>query len=136
MTPEALLQAAETARQNSYCPYSHFAVGAALCCDDGRVFDGCNIENAAFSPTICAERTAVAKAVSAGARRITAVAVVGGKVGENGKFCTPCGVCRQVLAEFATPDTPVYTRSKDGGVFATTLGELLPLGFSAADMEG
>ncbi len=135
MTPEALLQAAKAARKNSYCPYSHFAVGAAILCDDGRMFDGCNIENAAFSPTICAERTAVAKAVSAGARRITAVAVSGGKVGEKGKFCTPCGVCRQVLAEFAAPDVPVYTHSKDGGVYATTLGDLLPLGFSAADLE-
>ena len=135
MTPEALLQTAEAARQNSYCPYSRFAVGAAILCDDGRVFDGCNIENAAFSPTICAERVAVAKAVSAGVRKITAVAVVGGNVGKQVVTCTPCGVCRQVLAEFCAPDTPVYMYDKDGGVCVRTLNELLPFGFSAADLE-
>lgn len=135
MTPEALLKQAENARQNSYCPYSRFAVGAAILCDDGRVFDGCNIENAAFSPTICAERVAVAKAVSAGVRRITAVAVVGGHIDQKGSACTPCGVCRQVLAEFCAPDTPVYMYDTDGGVCTRTMNELLPFGFSAADLE-
>ena len=135
MTPESLLQQAENARKNSYCPYSHFAVGAAILCDDGRIFDGCNIENAAFSPTICAERVAVAKAVSAGARHITAVAVVGGNVDKKGSSCTPCGVCRQVLAEFCAPHTPVYMYDKDGGLCVRTMNELLPFGFSAADLE-
>ena len=94
----ALFSQASDARANSYSPYSGYSVGAALLCSDGTVYTGCNIENAAYTPTVCAERTAFFKAVSSGERDFCAIAVAGGKDGVE--FCTPCGVCRQVMAEF------------------------------------
>ena len=126
---ELVLQA-EKAMENAYAPYSGFRVGAALLTKNGKVYTGCNIENASFSPTICAERTAVAKAVSEGERAFAAIAVVGGKDGVITHICPPCGVCRQVLSEFCDGDMPVYL-GKGGGEFETvTLKDLLPLGFS------
>lgn len=136
MIPQELIALAAEARQQSYCPYSGFAVGAALLTEDGRVFSGCNIENAAFSPTLCAERVAVGKAVSEGAHHIAAVAVVGGKKQEPYTICTPCGVCRQVLREFCADDTPIYLGRADGGFDTYTLAQLLPVSFSPADLEG
>lgn len=124
MTREELKAAAVTMLDRAYCPYSHFAVGAALECADGTVFTGCNIENAAFSPTICAERTAVAKAVSEGRTDFVRIVVVGRC--EN--FCVPCGVCRQVLREFA-PNMEIICLNGKGEEQVFTLSELLPHSF-------
>jgi cytidine deaminase len=135
MTPNELVQLALEARARAYTPYSGFAVGAALLCADGTVYQGCNIENAAFGPTICAERVAVFKAVYDGKRDFAAIAVAGGKAGQEvtGLF-PPCGVCRQVLREFCGLDFPLYLVKENGAYETRTLGELLPLSFSNADM--
>jgi cytidine deaminase len=133
MRPEQLIEYAKSAMGNAYAPYSGYLVGAALLGESGKVYIGCNVENASFSATNCAERTAVFKAVSEGERKFSAVAVVGGKNGKVTGFFPPCGVCRQVLAEFCSADMPVYLT--DGAVVKTvTLGELLPHGFSNACM--
>ena len=124
MTREELRAAAVAMLDRAYCPYSHFAVGAALECADGTVFTGCNIENAAFSPTICAERTAVAKAVSEGHTDFVRIAIAG----RSADFCVPCGVCRQVLREFA-PDIEVICLNGKGEEKVFTLSELLPYSF-------
>ena len=108
----------------AYCPYSHFAVGAALECADGTVFTGCNIENAAYSPGICAERTAVAKAVSEGHTDFVRIVIAG----RSTDFCVPCGVCRQVLREFA-PGIEVICLNGKGEEQVFTLSELLPHSF-------
>ena len=124
MTKQALCQAAMAMLEQSYCPYSHFAVGAALECADGTVYTGCNIENAAYSPTVCAERVAVFKAVSEGHRDFVRIAVAGR--GEDP--CVPCGVCRQVLKEFA-PHIEILCVNGRGESRAFTLDDLLPHGF-------
>ena len=124
MTREELKAAAVAMLDRAYCPYSHFAVGAALECADGTVFTGCNIENAAFSPTICAERTAVAKAVSEGHTDFVRIAIAG----RSADFCVPCGVCRQVLREFA-PGIEVICLNGKGEEQVFTLSELLPHSF-------
>ena len=132
MTPEKLIALAQEARTMSYCPYSGFAVGAALLCVDGSVYTGCNIENAAFGPTVCAERTAVFKAVSEGQREFAAIAVVGGIAGQEiSRECPPCGVCRQVLREFCDDDFPVYLSGDGKTVRTILLKELLPESFRA-----
>lgn len=125
-----LVMQAEQAMELAYAPYSGFKVGAALLTKNGKVFTGCNIENASFSPTICAERTAVAKAVSEGEREFAAIAVVGGKDGAITGICPPCGVCRQVLSEFCDGDMPVYLGKGKGEFETVKLKNLLPLGFS------
>ncbi len=125
-----LVMQAEQAMELAYAPYSGFKVGAALLTKNGKVFTGCNIENASFSPTICAERTAVAKAVSEGEREFAALAVVGGKDGIITGICPPCGGCRQVLSEFCGPDFPIYLGKGRGEFETVTLKDLLPLGFS------
>ena len=124
MTREELKAAAAAMLERSYCPYSRFAVGAALECADGTVFTGCNIENAAFGPTLCAERTAVAKAVSEGHRDFARIVVAG----RSADFCVPCGVCRQVLREFA-PDIEIICLNGAGQERTFTLSELLPHSF-------
>lgn len=116
---ETLIRAAREARQMAYAPYSNYAVGAALLMADGRIFTGVNVENASYGLTICAERTAVFKAVSEGARKIVAIAVCT----ENGG--SPCGACRQVLVEFAG-DVPVFLSDAQGNTRQTTLYALLP----------
>ena len=131
MTPEPLIDLAKDAMTRAYAPYSGFQVGAALLCADGTVYQGCNIENASFSPTVCAERTAIFKAVSDGRREFTALAVCGGKGGIIEGFFPPCGVCRQVMREFCGDDFPVYLAGANGTWQATTLAELLPLSFRA-----
>lgn len=126
---EKLMEQARLAMEKAYAPYSHFQVGAALLGEDGNVYTGCNVENAAYSPTMCAERVAIGKAVSSGCRRFTALAVCGGDRGQLRNFCTPCGVCRQVLAEFCSADFPVYVT--DGSEIKTfPLAQLLPEHFS------
>lgn len=123
-----LVAAAAQARAQAYVPYSHFAVGAALRAANGAVYTGCNVENASFGLTICAERNALAHAVACGAREFTAIAVVT----ENG--VTPCGACRQVLAEFA-PDMPVIVADAGGHRRWYRLIELLPDAFTPAQLS-
>ena len=134
MTPEKLISLAVEAMGKAYAPYSGFQVGAALLCSDGTVFTGCNIENAAYSPTNCAERTAIFKAVSEGRRDFAAIAICGGKAGQIASLCPPCGVCRQVLAEFCKADFPVYLAHKEG-YKALTLGDLLPYSFGETNLK-
>ena len=132
MTREELKSAAMAMRKRAYCPYSHFAVGAALECRDGTVFTGCNIENAAYSPSNCAERTAFFKAISEGCQEFEAIAIVGNKKGEKGDFCPPCGVCRQVMAEFCDPESFRIILGRSGEeYYSCFLKDLLPLGFGS-----
>lgn len=135
MTDLELMRLAEEARAYSYTPYSNFAVGAALLTKSGKVYTGCNIESASYTPTNCAERTAVFKAVSEGEREFATIAVIGGPAGEKGKFCAPCGVCRQVLREFCTPDFRILLGTPDE-VQTFTLEELLPTSFGPSDLKG
>lgn len=114
----------------SYAPYSHFHVGAALLAKNGKVYTGCNVENAAYGPSNCAERTAVFKAVSEGDREFEAIAIAGGLNGIPDGFCSPCGVCRQVLAEFCGKEFKVIMVNAAGELKTMTLGELLPESFS------
>ena len=137
MDKTKLVELALEARPFSYCPYSGFAVGAALLCEDGTVYTGCNIENAAFTPTSCAERTAFFKAVSEGKRSFLAIAVVGGpSEREPEDFCAPCGVCRQVMMEFCDPKAfRVILGKKDLEYREYTLEEILPLGFAGEEVN-
>lgn len=131
MTAAELLQKAIEARRQSYSPYSHYQVGACLLCADGTLYSGCNIENAAFGPTICAERTAIFKAVSEGKRDFSAIAIVGGPESTEEsqlKPAYPCGVCRQVMAEFCSPNFRIYCGTP-GEYEEFTLAELLPKSF-------
>ena len=132
-----LMKIAKEARENAYMPYSHFAVGAALLCEDGSIYSGCNIENAAYSPGNCAERTAVFKAVSEGKQKFKAIAVVGAKEGElpsADAICSPCGVCRQVLREFCDVKTFTVCMTDGKTLYAYTLEELLPLSFGPENL--
>ena len=131
MTPEALVQEALQAMQNAYVPYSGFKVGAALLTKAGKVYTGCNIENAAYGPSNCAERTAFFKAVSEDEREFAAIAVVGGRDGIVTDIFPPCGICRQVMQEFCTPDFMIYMGRGDGTYEAVRLDTLLPYGFTA-----
>lgn len=130
MTDQELLKMAEEARANAYVPYSHFQVGAALLCDSGNIYTGCNIENASYSMTICAERTALAKAISAGERSFTALAVVCDTKGPG----SPCGACRQFIVEFS-PGCRVIMGNLRGDVLVRTVAELLPGFFSPRDLD-
>ena len=130
MTKQELCAAAVAAMQKAYAPYSGCLVGAALLTESGKVYTGCNIENASFSPTVCAERTAIFKAVSEGERRFAMIAVAGGKGGVLTGAFPPCGVCRQVMAEFCSADFPILLVTGGGTFEETTLGALLPLAFS------
>lgn len=131
MTPEKLIELAMEAMGHAYAPYSGYTVGAALLCADGKVYQGCNIENASYTPTVCAERSAVFKAVFDGKRDFTAIAVCGGKEGVITGAFPPCGVCRQVLREFCEDDFMVYIAGADGKYETYTLAQLLPCSFSA-----
>ena len=122
-----LLDEAVSARDKSYSPYSGFKVGAALYTKNGKIYTGCNIENAAYTPTICAERTAFAKAVSEGEQEFLAIAVAGW--GNEPGFAYPCGVCRQVMMEFCDPFTFIILITDGTGYREHTLAELLPQGF-------
>ena len=129
MTREALCAAAIEAMGKAYAPYSGYKVGAALLTADGKVYAGCNIENASYTPTICAERTAIFKAVSEGEREFAMLAVCGGKDGQITGAFPPCGVCRQVMAEFCAKDMPILIVTGEDSHTAVTLGELLPYAF-------
>ena len=134
MTAEKLCELAKEAMQHAYAPYSGFKVGAALLCKDGTVYQGCNIENAAYGPTNCGERTAFFKAVYDGKREFEAIAVCGGKDGVITGAFPPCGVCRQVMREFCRDDFVIYMMNPDG-YEAVTLTELLPYSFSNTNMD-
>jgi cytidine deaminase len=125
-----LMQRAIKARDNAYTPYSKFNVGAALLSKDGEIFEGCNIENASYGLTNCAERTAIFKAVSEGTRGFTAIAIAADTEGP----CSPCGACRQVIAEFCAPTMPVYLTNLKGDVLETTVEALLPGAFTPEDL--
>ena len=133
MKPDELMQLANEAMGHAYAPYSGFQVGAALLCADGTVYQGCNIENAAYSPTNCGERTAFFKAVYDGHRDFTAIAICGGMKGVITGLCTPCGVCRQVMREFCGSDFTIYMTDGSGAIQTRTLAELLPMSFSGEE---
>lgn len=126
----SLVKAAKEAAAGSYSPYSGFCVGAALLAESGEIYTGCNIENSSFSVTVCAERTALFKAVSKGERGFAAIAVVGGRLGDFSDFCYPCGACRQVLSEFCGSDFKIILGKNTAEYTEHTLGELLPGAFS------
>lgn len=132
----ALCRKALEMRAYSYVPYSHFHVGAALLCEDGTVYGGCNIENAAYTPTNCAERTAFYKAVSEGKRSFLAIAIAGGPEGaEKLDYCPPCGVCRQVMREFCGADFEILLAISPTEWRTYTLQELLPESFGPDNLE-
>lgn len=134
MTDKELMVAANEARKFAYTPYSHFKVGAALLTKSGKLYTGCNIENSSYTPTVCAERTAVFKAVSEGESDFAVIAVVGGK-GENPlEFCSPCGVCRQVLAEFCGADFRILLGNPEN-FQSYTVDEILPFSFTKKDLN-
>lgn len=128
---QELIQAAVKVKENAYCPYSKFRVGAAVLCDDGTVFAGCNMENASYGLSVCAERNAMAKAVSEGHRKIKAVAV---SCDVKGSPQAPCGVCRQVLAEFNL-DVDLYLVLPDNTFHKVSLPDLLPMAFTPQSLE-
>lgn len=132
---EELIDIAIEMTKRSYAPYSGFKVGAALLAKDGRIFTGCNIENAAYTPTNCAERTAFFKAVSEGVREFSAIAIAGGQNGIISQATAPCGVCRQVMMEFCDPETfEIYMAVDKNNYKKATLKELLPEGFGPANL--
>lgn len=136
-TVERLIEEAVSARKRAYAPYSHFMVGAALLTEEGRIYSGCNIENAAYGPSNCAERTAFFKAVSEGERAFAAIAIVGSPEGDEiTQYAAPCGVCRQVMAEFCRPDsfTVIVGKSAED-YYVKTLEEFLPENFGPANLR-
>lgn len=134
MTDKELMVAANEARKFAYTPYSHFKVGAALLTKSGRLYTGCNIENSSYTPTVCAERTAVFKAVSEGESDFAVIAVVGGKEENPLEFCSPCGVCRQVLAEFCGEDFRILLGNPEK-FQSYTVDEILPFSFTKKDLN-
>lgn len=135
MDRQRLIQAAMETMSRAYAPYSHHQVGAALLCSDGSIYTGFNIENAAYSPTICAERNALIRAIHDGRRDFEAIAICGGVDGKAVDFCAPCGVCRQVMREFCDENSfLVILAREDGSYQEWTLAELLPMGFGPANL--
>lgn len=135
MDKKELVKEALAAREFAYTPYSKFNVGAALLCKNGRVFRGCNIESASYTPTNCAERTAFFKAVSEGEREFSAIAIVGGPAGTPpADFCYPCGVCRQVMAEFCGRDFKVYIAKSESEIREYSIDEIIPFAFTQEDL--
>ena len=133
MTPEKLLELAAEAMTHAYAPYSGYKVGAALLTKDGQVYQGCNMENASYTPTVCAERVAFFKAVYDGVRDFAAIAVVGGKDGNITGLFPPCGVCRQVMREFCGDDFLIYLGGAGGSYETWTLSKFLPCSFSSGE---
>ena len=135
MEPLKLVELAIEARERAYVPYSKFAVGAALLTKAGKVYQGCNIENASFGATNCAERTAFFKAIYEGEREFEAIAVVGGPEGTPvNELCAPCGICRQVMAEFCAPEFKIYLSKGDGTFVESTLTKMLAFSFTKDDL--
>ena len=136
MTPEQLIQLAKEAMMRAYSPYSGYKVGAALLCADGMVYQGCNVENASYGATNCAERTAFFQAVYEGHREFVAIAICGGKDGVITGAFPPCGICRQVMREFCGDDFLVYLPESGDSYQTMTLAQLLPSGFTAKEHMG
>ncbi len=134
MDKKDLFTLAKEAMKNSYAPYSNYNVGASLLCKNGNVYKGCNIENASYSVTNCAERTALFSAIASGEKEFTAICVVGGKNGEITDYAMPCGVCRQALAEFCDADFKVFVGKNEDDIKEFTLGELLPYSFDKSKL--
>ncbi len=134
MNKKDLVMLAKDAMKNSYAPYSNYNVGAALLTKNGNIYKGCNIENASYSVTNCAERTAIFSAIANGEKEFTAICVVGGKNGEITDYAMPCGVCRQALAEFCDADFKVYVGISEDEIKEFTLGELLPYSFDKSKL--
>ena len=133
--PEIVKLALE-ARENSYSPYSHFAVGACVLAEDGKYYKGCNIENAAYGDTVCAERVAILCAIKEGNRKIKEIAVVGSKAGEQpNDFCFPCGSCRQVISEFASKDFRLVLLGAHEEIRQYGLEEILPHHFGEENLK-
>ena len=131
----SLIKMAIDAREKAYAPYSGYTVGAAVLGEDGKIYSGCNIENASYPAGICAERTAIFKAISEGNRKIKAIALSAARAGEQPEnYPSPCGICRQVMAEFADGDMPVLLVKNEEDYKEYTLAELLPLGFTSKDL--
>ena len=129
-----LIETAVKAREMAYAPYSHYKVGAALLAKSGKIYTGCNVENASFTPTNCAERTAFFKAISEGDRQFDMIAIVAGKDGEElSKNCTPCGVCRQVMTEFCDKDFKIILGTPDD-FKVLTLEEIMPHSFTSTEL--
>jgi len=130
-----LIKAAISARQTAYAPYSRYTVGAAVLGDDKKIYTGCNIENASYPAGICAERTAVFKAISEGAKKIEAIALTAGREGEQpDSYPSPCGICRQVMVEFSDADMPILLAKSEEDYKKYSLSELLPMSFTSKDL--
>ena len=136
MNEKILIEKALSMLKYSYAPYSKYFVGAALLTEDGKIYTGCNVENVAFGPSNCAERTAFFKAVSEGEKKFSAIAIVGGPNGKTESFCAPCGVCRQVMAEFCGRDFKIIMAKNPDEYKIKTLEELLPESFNPQDEIG
>ncbi|MBQ1660988.1 MAG: cytidine deaminase [Treponema sp.] len=136
MDEKILIEKALSMLKYSYAPYSKYFVGAALLTEDGKIYTGCNVENVAFGPSNCAERTAFFKAVSEGEKKFSAIAIVGGPNGKTESFCAPCGVCRQVMAEFCGRDFKIIMAKNPDEYKIKTLEELLPESFNPQDEIG
>lgn len=132
---QEMIRQAEAMYRQSYAPYSRFHVGAALLAEDGRIFLGCNVENASYPCCICAERTAFAKAVSEGVRHFTAIAICGGAEDGEMQYCPPCGVCRQVMSEFCTEDFRIYLAKSESDYEVHTLDTLMPMRFTPENLR-
>ncbi len=137
MTDQELMEEAKKARKKAYAPYSGFLVGAALLTEDGSIYHGCNIENAAYTPSNCAERTAFFRAVYEGKRRFAKIAIAGGKEeGGADQPCAPCGVCRQVMMEFCDPEEfQIILADGQGGCESYSLSRLFPMGFGPSSLQ-
>lgn len=137
MKNEELIMEAKRAREHAYVPYSHFQVGAALLTKSGKIYHGCNIENASYTPTNCAERTAFFKAIYDGEREFEKIAIVGGAEGTDGdELCAPCGVCRQVMMEFCHPkEFQIILANGKGKHVQLSLEEMLPYGFGPENLK-
>lgn len=133
MNHQELYTLAESARNRAYAPYSHFTVGAALLSKSGKVYLGCNIENAAYGAVMCAERTAFFTAICEGERDFAAIAIAGGREGEAGDVCAPCGICRQVMAEFCASDFEIVL-GPESDIKVYRLDEILPLSFTKENL--
>ena len=131
-TLERMIHLAMDMYRESYAPYSRFHVGAALLTKDGRIYTGCNVENAAYPLCTCAERAAFAKAVSEGAHTFSAIAICGGSEGRELQYCPPCGVCRQVMSEFCTGDFLIYLAKSAADYEVYTLDDIMPMRFTPA----
>lgn len=136
MDKKELFKIASEVMKKSYAPYSHFNVGAALVCDDETVFKGCNVENASYSVTCCAERSALFSAISSGKRKFKAIMIVGGMNGNITDYTFPCGICRQALAEFCDEDFIVLVGKSENDIKEYKLSELLPHSFGKASLDG